>query len=293
MVVVKKIGGLKDFLRRVWRTLATLRLVGPDYEFEVWEEPPLLYLDHWALRRLSENRQLGQRFLAAFEHRGTLMFSLMNVLEIARDASPQRASQVRSFLEKIEVHWVPMTIDPLRIVDAEETATTPDGNHACISVGFITDPRFARRLTSGQVSLAHVVDLTRGAHGSQLRQENEADEKRLLDHLMDWRDAYAANPKVLDRKFPLLDFDPAKPTRGIYYGLARYTITDSFGVNGNHARDLFHAIASVRCAEMVTLDAHWTAQVAKLKLPFDFVRVYSESEFARFLADLEALPPTR
>lgn len=71
------------------------------------------------------------------------------------------------------------------------------------------------------------------------------------------------------------------------------TITDSFTLSGNHARDFFHALASVRCAEMVTLDVHWAGQVRKLRLPDDFGRVYSESEFGTFLSDLEAAPATR
>jgi hypothetical protein len=78
--------------------MVTWRPAGKDYEFEVWSEPPLIYLDHWALRRLSENQTLGERFLAAFKNRGTVMFSLMNVVEIARDPVARRAEQIRDFL---------------------------------------------------------------------------------------------------------------------------------------------------------------------------------------------------
>src|SRR5262249_19192232 len=109
MVVVKKVrGGASELVRRLWKSLRSMRWIGPDYEFEVWAEPPLIYLDHWAIRRLSEDAALGGRFLAAFRHRGTVMFSLMNVLEIARDFSTQRAAQIRAFLEALGVHWVPM-----------------------------------------------------------------------------------------------------------------------------------------------------------------------------------------
>jgi len=44
---------------------------------------------------------------------------------------------------------------------------------------------------------------------------------------------------------------------------------------------------------MVTLDAHWAGQVRKLRLPTDFVKVYSEADLDRFLADLEAAPAVR
>ena len=186
-----------------------------------------------------------------------------------------------------------MTIDPLRIIQAEDTGITPHAAHPCVSVGFLSDPKFARRLTSGSVSLAHVVDLTRGPDGDELKHDTDEDTARLLKNVEEWRTAYGKNPRELDKKYPVLKFDPVKPMRGIYYGLARYTIIDTFSLNNNHARDLYHAIASVRCADMVTLDAHWSGQVRKLKLPADFVKVYSETEFDQFLTDLEATPATR
>lgn len=127
---------------------------GDDVEFIVEAESPLIYLDHWAIRRCSENVVLRKRFLSAFKNRGTVMFSLMNVTEIARDASPARAREIHTFLEALGAHWVPMTIDPIRIVAAEESGGTPDDAHPCISVGFLSDPEFAKRLTAGDVALA-------------------------------------------------------------------------------------------------------------------------------------------
>jgi len=273
--------------------MVTCRPSGPDYEFEVSADPPLIYLDHWALRRLSENLTLGARFLGAFTRRGTVMFSLMNVAEIARDASPHRAKEVRDFLESVGPYWIPMTIDPVRIIDAEERGETAHGPHPCLSVGFLTEPAFAASLTKGVVSLAHVVDLTRRPHGDDLIQTTDRKTAELQDIIQKFRDAYPANPKDLEKMYPLLKFDAAKPMRGIHNGLVRYTITDSFTLNDNHARDLYHAIASVRCAQMVTLDAHWAGQVRKLKLPPEFVKVYSEVELDAFLADLEAAPARR
>jgi hypothetical protein len=274
--------------------MVTCRTRESDYEFEISVEPPLIYLDHWgALRRLSENPALGDRFLGAFAHRGTVMFSLMNAAEIARDASPDRARQIRAFLDRLGPYWVPMTIDPHRIIAAEETGTVADGMRPCVSVEFLTDPVFATRLATGPVSLAHVVDLTRRPDGEELIQATDRNADLLLRGIQDRRNAYAANPSDLDKTCPLLPFNDKKPMRGIYYALARFTITDTFTLDRNHARDLFHAIASVRCAQMVTLDAHWAAQVRKLRLSPGFVRVYSEKDFDTFLADIETTPSTR
>ncbi|MGD0263651.1 MAG: hypothetical protein ABSD47_01695 [Candidatus Methylomirabilota bacterium] len=273
--------------------MITVRAKGQDYDFELSTEPPSIYLDHWALRRLSEDSGLSRRFLFAFKHRATLMFSVMNAAEIARDASPQRAQQVRDFLKELGPHWFPMTIDPFRIINAEDTGKTPDGLAPCASVEFLTDSHFAARLATGPVSLAHVVDLTYGAGGDDLRKVTDRRTAQLQEELQAWRDEYAKNPKALDNKFPLLKFDATKPMRAIYNGLVRYAIRDTFTLNDNHARDLCHAMVSVRCAQMVTLDAHWAEQVRKLKLPPDFVQVYSEADLGRFLADLEDAPATR
>jgi hypothetical protein len=273
--------------------MVTWTRVGDDYHFIVESEHPLIYLDHWAIRRLSERAQLEDRFFAAFKHRGTVMFSLMNVTEIARDASPQRATEIRRFLERLGPHWVPMTIDPMRLIDAEDRGKTPDGVHPCVSAGFLSDPKFAQRLTTGAVSLAHVVDLTRGADGDAIRHDTSRQAAELVKSLQEWRDGHETDPGALDGKYPVLPFDPHKPMRPIYHGLARLTITNGFRLTENHARDLFHALAAVRCAEMVTLDAHWVGQVRKLKLPADFVKLYSEAELDQFLGDLESAPKTR
>jgi hypothetical protein len=273
--------------------MVTCRPSGSDYKIEVSADPPLIYLDHWALRRLSENPSLAARFLGAFARCGTVMFSLMNVAEIARDASLRRAAEVREFLDRLGPYWIPMTIDPLRIIEAEKSGETPDGAHPCLSVGFLAEPAFAARLTSGAVSLAHVVDLTRSPDGDGLIQTTNQKTAELRDGIQKRRDAYAADPKELDKRYPLLKFDPAKPMRGIYNGLVRFTITDTFTLNDNHARDLYHAIASIRCAHMVTLDAHWAGQVGKLKLPPEFVKVYTEGGLDTLLSDVEAVPATR
>jgi hypothetical protein len=63
---------------------------GNDYIFEIRSEPPLIYLDHWALRLFSSNSRLRVRFFESFRTRGTLMFSLMNRTSAASVRRPDR-----------------------------------------------------------------------------------------------------------------------------------------------------------------------------------------------------------
>lgn len=72
----------------------------PDGGIAMVVRPPLVYLDHWALRRLGENSYERSHFLRTFEKRGTVMFSLMNALEMTSNqrAEDQGLPQPNCFL---------------------------------------------------------------------------------------------------------------------------------------------------------------------------------------------------
>jgi hypothetical protein len=234
------------------------------------------------------------RFLAALKTKGTVLFPLMNVVEIASDQEPARAAEIRQFLAEMGPYWMPVTIDPLRILDAEETGQRPaDGFAPCVSSAFLTDEIFMAR-AEVSATLAHVVDPTRGQPGDDLRTGTELDTGRLQGNIQEWRDERtkekATIEKDLNKKYPKKKFDAAKPMRFIYHGLARLTITEGFTLDDNHMRDLYHLCCAVRSADMVTLDGHWAEQVKKLKVPPDFVKVYTEETLDQLLDDFEKWP---
>ncbi len=96
---------------------------------------------------------------------------------------------------------------------------------------------------------------------------------------------------------PVLPHDDEKYMRPIYNAFLRLCVTDGFPFSDNHARDLFHAIASVGCAQMTLLDNHWAEQARKvLKMigtPEGFVKIYSKRDVDLFLADFAKHPPSR
>lgn len=246
---------------------------------------PLIYLDHWALRRLAAGPTEQRRFLAALDVRGTLAFSLMNVAEIGADRNEVRAEEIKSFLAAVGPRWAPITIDAMKVIEAEETDATDQ--RPCLSERFLRDPFFAARLVAGPVNLSHVVDLTRGEEGDDLRHATSRHAGDLVATLTEWRQLARNDRRGFDGVLPEVPFEPARPMRTLYNGLVRRTVLDGFPITENHVRDLFHAVAALRCAHMVTLDSHWVEQVRKLALPAEFVRVYSPSTFANLLEDLE------
>jgi hypothetical protein len=257
---------------------------GENYIFEIRSEPPLIYLDHWALRLFSSDATMRARFLEGFRSRGTLMFSLMNIAEIAANTLERTADELRAFLRDIGPHWVPSTIDPMHIIEVEQGVAADV--HPCISEGFLREPKFARRLVAGDLTLASVVDLTRGEEGEENVQSTSEKAKELLVQLEKWRVLHAKDPKAVDRAYPRLPFDDKQPMQVIYNGLARSCITQQFNLNENHVRDLYHTACAVCCGDMVLLDAHWLELVRQLKLPPNFVLAYGRDDVEHFLDDL-------
>ena len=86
----------------------------------------------------------------------------------------------------------------------------------------------------------------------------------MVDGVVHHREQHAKDSKYLDSKWKLLPYDAGKYMRPIYNGFLRLCVTDGFPFDHNHARDLFHAIASVGCAHMTLLDNHWAAQARKV-----------------------------
>lgn len=258
----------------------------------VWSEPPIIYMDNWALDRFSTDLVLRNEFLGLFRDRGTLAVSLMSVVEIGAHGAQHRP-ELRSFLEAIGPHWVPLTIDPFLVMNAQETSQ--ERQSACLSSAFLNDPDFSSKLLADDLSLVHIVDLTRGGSGAMLKASSDGSTRELCDSINALRSNAAS--QTLDRGWPEMLFDNRVSMRPIYNAFLRLCVKDSFTFTANHARDLYHAVTSMGCADMTILDSHWANQARKVQgligMPSDFVRIYSPHNLSQFLADLAALPPSR
>lgn len=82
-----------------------------------------VYLDNDSLITLAKtpNPEMRERFVAAIKNGGNLLFSLANAVEIS---GPQEnsAEAVRSFLDSIGPHWVPLELNPMTERSGERKA---------------------------------------------------------------------------------------------------------------------------------------------------------------------------
>src|SRR5260370_29332083 len=60
--------------------------------------PPLVYLDHWAVREISKDPARRDHFLETFRDPGTLMLSILNILEMGRN-SGESYRNIRALLD--------------------------------------------------------------------------------------------------------------------------------------------------------------------------------------------------
>lgn len=269
--------------------------VGDKKEAVFWIERPGIYLDHWAMRFFADDTAPRTRFLEALKTKGTVLISIMNIVEIAGNTG-QSAADLRTFLDAIGPHWFPISVNARLVAEREDSYKAGD-NPPVLGDAIVLDNDFRQHLEAGNVSLAGLVDLTRGKNGTELIDTARKDENVVIDGVKCWRDKYDTNEKILDEKWPTMKFDAAKPMRSIYNHIMRLCITDSFTFNDNHVRDLLHATVPTAYADVVLLDPHWAEQVSKVRrqlgLPEDRPRVYTKATMADFLAEFARRCRTR
>ena len=251
---------------------------------ETFSRQPTIYLDQWALVRLSQESNRHERFLKVFEQKGTLLFSWTNVLDAAT-TSGGTAERIRDLLGAIGEHWLPMEMNPFKVI-RKEVQADPSSNTPCVSETFMET--YIPHILEGPLNLSRVVDLTQQDAGAAARTELDRLKKEASDFVHQLRSLSASDPAWLDTHFPRQTFDSARPTAFVFAELLRVLIKDrGTAFTPNDAVDLFHATVPTAWSDFVLLDKTWTKRVRSLALPADRVRAYYEYELDDFLTVFE------
>lgn len=239
--------------------------------------PPLIYLDHWALRYISDDSSSRERVREVFEKKGTLLFSWANVLEVAANSGASLKA-IQFFLSEIGEHWFPVEFNPFEVIRREKAFTHGNSNPCCAS-GFLK--AYYPHISDGPLSLRTVCDLTQDSTFSPAyRQEMENLQKEILKTFRFWRSEKLKSGDIAH-------FDPNRPTVYVVDGFRRLIQKETFKIGDNDAIDFLHSTVPVAYSDFVLLDGRWADLAGKLKLPLACVRVYSPRQVERFLEDLE------
>jgi len=224
-------------------------------KIQVGIRPPLVYLDHCAVRGISSDPAKTSRVKMIFQTRGTLMFSMVNMLEMAGN-SGRSYEMIRDMLDGLGPFWVPSDVDPGRVEYREKRgAVMPKSFFPPLNIfGHIF-----RALPKGTFSLGTALDAIHD-QDFRTRAPEVLNRTGFFRFLCDAREHCRAG-----MPFPP-STAPEHSLEWIQHNLARLLIMDSKKIHKNDATDLLHAVVPLRYATILVLDKTWARYANDLKL---------------------------
>ncbi len=259
-----------------------------------------VYLDNDSViefaRRCPSRRQ---RFVDAVRSRGTLLFSWANAVEIA---GPQgdSADAVRSFLDAIGPHWVPLESNAWEVARREEAGLT---SGVAVSEHFMRtyfEERAAELSPEGRavLDLASESFFRLGAvlgwvqdNRDNVRAYGDQLDDALRGRLEQLRAEYDRNTDSLDRLLPPCPFHADRPATFVLVHLQRLLVQEAraYQFMPHDGLDFCHAVMAAAYGSVITLDKHWKRRVEILPCSDQLARTYYRPELDHLVSTLESL----
>jgi len=270
---------------------------GPIMTLNASARGPVVYLDNWAFINLAKgDAWRRQRFLSAVHSGVDLLFSVTNAAELS---GPQGRSShaIRAFLDEIGPRWFPAKHDPIEVIKCEIEGKRPDA--CCVDQHFLKS-YVADRLRSYEPGCGNVIDLSSdffrlgpildrvGPQRASIY-ETSAEFDELLKSRMSAVHALSKrDPLLLDKKFPRIPFNAARPACFVYFNLLRIMAIEARCLKKGDGMDFCHAVVACAFASFATLDTRWKHRVASLPTPNRIARIYGPAELDQMVTDMES-----
>jgi hypothetical protein len=251
--------------------------------------PPTVYLDHWAVRALTDEPVWQDRFVEALKAAGgTLMLSHLTFTEFANVADPRHATDTEHFLDRVFPNVFLASID-LRDVLRQELRARPHAPtappaDAALTEYFVTKqpPRsfvgMISPLSRTQKLRAHaaIMNRTIAAHINRVRRE----------------------PAFIKASRTFTAHEPGAPALAVFRELARIPgIDQQMRIEPNDSTDFQHAVVALAYCSFALLDRKWTdfggrvqRNLTKLGVPLRLAKSFPKSQMTTFLEALENHP---
>lgn len=260
-----------------------------------------IYLDNDSLIDLAKGQASRRgRFVNILRAKATLLFSWANAIEVA---GPQGASAdaVRVFLDSIGPHWIPLQLNPWKVMKREQAGLAGE---AAVSTTFMN--AYFQRRAYDMTQEGRVLDLTSesffrlGAvvdwvheHRDRIRADADKIDNEFRALLEKRRADYEQTPTSLDAFLPPCQFDERFPATFVLVHLQRLLIREAKGYKfkPHDGLDLCHAAIASAYGSVVTLDKQWKRRIEALPTPNQLARTYYRNELDQLLDAMEALSP--
>ncbi len=257
-------------------------------------EPPTVYLDHWAIRLLSDVQVFQDRFVNALISKGgTLLLSCFSFAEFAKATDPKHCRDAEAFLERLLPN-IFLTDFALDKVLEQELNEQNNSKRFWPSADLPQLKFFAERDQSapfgftmrGFITLAHIN-----------RTEVAQPVNELIRVVKGELESARSDPEYVAKARKLLPSDSRPRTLLILGELLRgFNLDSKAPITENDVIDLLHAVMPVNCCDYVLLDGPWAERVKKMrlriskaKMDMPIAKCFSQRDngVSAFLDDLE------
>jgi len=254
---------------------------------------PTVYLDNWALNLLSGDHTPAGRFTYLLnELGGTLIISIINILEIVGRSDKKQVSDILRFVDWVDGAFI--DIDPARVIKREDkfrhidksvSQTSPCADLNMLSVlADVHNPLKPFKISEVVLGLQKEIKDDRYVF-------QEDFERELYPRIRKARNDTAALLKAKNRfrnksKRIRTEFPYTEDLLGRCIDFI--VINEAMKMPDKEWRDVFHVVVPVAYCDFVLIDSRWIAFVRStgLKSP-EIAKVYGQSELQDFLNELE------
>lgn len=216
---------------------------------------PAVYLDHWAIRRLSSDATLGARFLNSLKRsRGSLVVSHANFAEIAGPADPRHADEIATFLEAALPNIYFAMFDSQKAIDQEKVSRdTTIRLKAPPDIELLLEVARQRPDDFRSFSIAGVIKAIT-ARRDQLNAVWTESNRELANLINTVR----FNAETMKQAQNFQGHPRHVPTLAVMQELLRPIFLDqAMAISQNDAGDIRHAITSISYCDYTLLDRRW------------------------------------
>lgn len=255
---------------------------------------PAVYLDHWAIRRLSSNATLGNRFLSALKaSEGSLVISHVNLAEITGPTDPKHAGEIATFLEAILPNIYFAMFDIEKAIDQEKVPRDISIRlRAAPDIDLLLEVARQRPDDFQPFTIAGVIKVI-AEHRDKLNATWIDGNRELADHI----NVVRSNEETVKQAQNFKGHPLHVPTLAVMQELLRPIFLDkTLAIGPNDAGDIRHAITSITYCDYVLLDGKWeelyrrmVRRFSELDLQIRLAKVFSERHHGLelFLKELE------
>lgn len=227
---------------------------------------PAVYIDHWAVRRLSSNEEEGQRFVHALKASGgVLVVSHANLAELTGPTDSRHADEAAKFLESVLPNIYFAMFDVQQAINQEkQTRDTgirlkaPPDVELLITVGRERPDDFR------PFTIANIIKII-AKHRHRLGATWHESNQELADHINRVR----RNPQTVRQAKNFSGHPLHVPTVAVMQELLRPVFLDeTLSIDRKDAGDIHHAILSIVYCDYALLDGKWEDLHERMKRRF-------------------------